>query len=203
MLGSEPAPAAPPLTAIAEVRALPPEELDRRLPVDLAGTVTFRFHDPDRGEVTFVIQDDDQGLWVQIPCPGPCPDLAGVSIGDRVAVSGLTDRGAYSPLVLASSIEVTGSGPPPPPEAPDVGRLFRGDDNGLRVALEGIVQGVRAEGAGWIVVVDVAARRLIVRLPEAGHRLDADAVVDAVVRITGVTSSLRNTRGEFVAPAQG
>jgi hypothetical protein len=79
----------------AAVRRMPLADLARRHPVHLRGTVTF--YDP-RWALLFV-QDRTAGVYVNTL--GARPTL---TVGDDVAVDGMTDAGGFAPAVVGVSV---------------------------------------------------------------------------------------------------
>lgn len=82
----------------------------------------------------------------------------------------------------------------------DIDRLFVGAENGRRVTVSGIVQGYREDDAVWSLVVDVASRRMVVRVPKQCLDTDPASLVDAEAAFVGVIGAIRNTRGQFLSP---
>jgi signal transduction histidine kinase len=81
-----------PITRIAEIRALTPEEAETELPVRVRGIVTF-----SNGEIiTLFIHDGANGIYVdQKPLAAPLwPD-----VGDQVEVAGVTGNGIFAPVI--------------------------------------------------------------------------------------------------------
>jgi signal transduction histidine kinase len=187
--------AEPVLRSIAEVLALPAADLDKGVPVRVRGVVVF-------AGPFIVIQADGAGVWVR--GHGPMHGASIARPGDLVEVVGVVDRGAFAPTIAPTSIEIVSQGPLPEPVAADLGRLFRGSDNGVRAEVggmfEAVVQGCREGRDSWNLVVDMAARKIVVRIPKNVMREEPDHLVDARVKIVGVVASTRNSRGQFLAP---
>jgi signal transduction histidine kinase len=195
--------AEPPLRPIAEILALPAADLADGVPARVRGVVVLT-------HPNIVIQEGRAGIWVgdRAPLQAESPDGSRrtLRLGDLIEVAGLVDRGGYAPTIRASRIHVVGDAPLPEPIAADLGRLFRGGDNAVRVELgrtfEAIVQGCRenANKSEWNLVLDAAARRIVVRIARSVMPDKPDHLVDARVRLVGVVGSARNSRGQFIAP---
>lgn len=183
---------------IAEVLAIPSSEVDRGARAEVEGVVTFRNFRDDLH--TVVIQDETGGAWVEIVGETPLSVVESIVVGTRVRVAGQLDRGGFAPRILADHVDILGTAALPAPKEADINRLFIGADNGLRVGLTGIVQGYRAEDDLWSLIIDVASRRMVVRIPKTLLTTAPSTLVDAEVRCTGVIGSLRNTRGQFLRP---
>ena len=168
--------------------------------VRVRGIVTLAFGD----NAAFAIQDDTGGIWATtFGKPKDAPEQivrAGLRAGDVVEVMGRLDRGAYAPLVLVDELRVVGKEPLPEPLSADLPRLFRGGDNCRRVAVEGIVRSIRSDGRYDGLFLDVDSRQLLVIFPREISRTAAANLIDATVRVVGVTGAIRNARGEFLYP---
>jgi len=197
--GGEPAPDAAPLTSVAEVLATPVADRDGTLPVQVRGRLTMIHPHADAA----VIQDETGGLWINIAVTrgrdGSRRLVPGME-GTEVVVRGLLQRGGYSPSVQAQSIEVGGQEAVPPAIPADFERLYMGDDNGLRVTCEGVVQACLQNDEQMWGILACQSRRIPFFLLVGKGLPSPDALLDATVRITGVVGSVRNTRGEFLAP---
>ena len=183
---------------IAEVIATTGPDVDEGTHVSVTGAVTFRnFRD---GLRTVTIEDGTGGVWVEIVATLSSEELDRVVVGTRVMVEGELDRGGYAPRIMADQVRVIGEAPLSEPLEVDINRLFVGADNGRRVNVSGIVQGYRADEAIWSLVVDVAARRMVVRVPKDFLETDPASLVDAEMTFVGVIGAIRNTRGQFLSP---
>lgn len=185
-------------TPIADVLAIPGPEVDRGVRAEIEGVITFRnFRDNLR---TIVVQDATGGAWVEILAAEAPGTVESIDVGIRVRAAGQLDRGGFAPRLMADQIDALGPAPLPAPKAADINRLFIGADNGMRVEVDGIVQGYRDEDDLWSIVVDVASRRMVVRVPKILLAVEPSMLIDAEVKCTGVIGSLRNTRGQFLRP---
>jgi len=189
-----------PLTPIAAVRALSREDLAKAPVVRLRGVVTFRNVD------TFVIQDDSAGIYVNQGLARKWKIWAGdeavsaaLRAGSVVEVEGVMDPGGYSPPVLLRQVRILGEAPLPLARPTVAGRFFRGVEDSQRVEVRGVVQGLWVDGAGVNLVLDAVPGRFLARVPNASLE-QAEAWVDAEVRLEGVAVSRFNTRGEFIMP---
>lgn len=185
-------------TPIAEVHAIPLPQVERGVRTEVEGVITFRNFLEDLR--TIVIQDETGGAWVEVVGDVPFSLIESLAVGTRVRVTGKLDRGGFAPRILADHVDVLGPAALPAPKEADINRLFIGADNGLRVGVNGIVQGFQAEGDLLSLVIDVASRRMVVRVPARMLTVVPATLVDAEVRCIGVIGSLRNTRGQFLRP---
>jgi signal transduction histidine kinase len=194
-------------TSIAGILGMPPDAITRALPVRVEGIVTFRNDAASNDRIALVVQDGAVGLWVLAPKTTALARGEGferfdddVRPGCRVIVEGVTDPGAYSPRVFASEIRPLGEEPLPAVLSPEESGIFRGAGNAVRTRFTGIVQIARRDKGAWNLTMESDGRRVTVRSahPPDGGR--ADHLVDTMVRATGVTASVRNSRGQFLAP---
>ena len=112
---SEVAPAAEPLTRIAEIRGLERGEAAQALPVRVRGTVTWR-----SGRNAFNIQNETTGIWVNFAesrrrslWQGPEEILDQTREGTEVEATGWNNPGGYSPLIVPASVRILGQKPLP------------------------------------------------------------------------------------------
>ena len=192
----------PPLRPIAEVLAIPAADLSEGVPVRVHGVVVLV-------QSNFgAVQDAGHGIWLQA-LPSLRADLAdgtqrAPQLGDLVEATGVVDRGGFAPAIKSARLVVVGEMPLPVPVPADLGRLFRGYDNAVRVEVgstfEAIVQGCREDRDEWNLVVDAAAQKIVVRIAKSMMPAKPDHLIDARVKIVGIVGSTRNSRGQFLAP---
>ena len=191
--------AAEPLRSIAEILALPQDELHAGRLVVVRGVVTLL--DP------LVVQDGDHGILLSSPTspagsekPRPPRLDPPPEVGTEIEVSGFVDSGERTLAVAVQSSRFLGPRPLPEPAALDLARLFAGGFDGRRIKATGVVQAVLDNPEGWSLIVETASRHFRIVILKAlapsrpGHLIDAD------VEIVGVNTGMRNSRGEFVTP---
>jgi len=183
---------------VAEVIATTGPDVDEGTHVSVTGVVTFRNF--RAGLRTVTVEDGTGGVWVEITANLASEELERVTVGTRVTVQGELDRGGYAPRIMADQVRVIGEATLPEPPPADINRLFVGADNGRRVNVSGIVQGYRPDEEVWNLVVDVAGRRMVARVPREFLDADPASLVDARVAFVGVIGAIRNTRGQFLSP---
>lgn len=173
--------------------------------VRLSGIVTYLVGRSEH----LVVQDDSAAIWVQIatahpPASGPpvprfsLPD--NLSLGAEVIVTGRLDRGGYAPRLVATAIKVVGHPGRPEPGSIRLDRVFAGIDNGLFVRASGVIRGVRSGERTTQLGLRCGGRDLGVTCLRQAGEFDATQLVDATVEVVGVVGSIRNPRGEFLAP---
>lgn len=95
-----------PVTVIATIRSMTPEEAEREHAVEITGVVTLS--NASRPEM--FVQDETAGIYVQSESLPP-----EIRQGSRVHVIGRYSRGFFSPYVNATKVEILGMSELPPP----------------------------------------------------------------------------------------
>ena len=166
------------LTNALQVRALTFEEANRFLPVRIRGVVTFM--DSEWGMM--FVQDSTAGVYVmnfdlrtQLPA------------GQMVEVSGVSNPGAYSPVISRAHVGVLGPGHLPNPLISTIRELGNGKADGYWVEVRGVVGSALieegrlalqiAQGRDWM--------QVLVRTVPPGWR----DLVNARVRLQGVCTA--------------
>lgn len=183
---------------ISEVLATPVNERDGSHTFKVRGVLTM----VHRHANVAVIQDATGSLWLtggrhnaqlqKIALPG--------AEGTEVVVQGRLLRGGYTPvLVVSASRSIRNAKLPVPVEA-DFEELFLGMNNGLRVVSEGVVQAWNGDEEQVTILLACQSRRIWVHVLDAANLPAGESILDSRVRVVGVVGSVRNTRGEFLAP---
>jgi signal transduction histidine kinase len=177
----------PTLTTARELRALPATEAARHYPVRLHAVVTLV-----EAPRTVFLRDDTGGSFIR--WSREVPEL---HAGQRIVVEGETYPGLYLTGISARKITVLSDGQPPTPLAVNYEQLTSGQFHYERVEVRGIVRAVRVEGQHVVMTLALGDGRLDVYL-FAGE--NADALIDAEVRVIGLAAGLINERRQLVAP---
>jgi signal transduction histidine kinase/CheY-like chemotaxis protein len=176
------------LSTARAVRELPHAQAARAIPVKLTGVVTHA--NPALGD--FFIQDDTAGIYVH-------PTTAGrdLTAGDRVAVTGRSSPGAFSPCVTAQEVRKLGRGPLPEPEPYD---LHAADSRWLDAQYVQVWAWVRnvtvGQGFTTLAVVTSAGTGMV-RIPGEEHGAGLAAWSGRTVRIRGVCVPHFNTERQL------
>jgi len=182
---------------VAAVLSLPVDVRDAGRRVRLRALVTMWQPAEDIG----VVQDATAGIWVGCSDDAVRKKVRGViRPGMEVILEGRLYRGGYSPLLVVDHVEFMQERELPAPRPADLERLFVGADNGLRVSVEGVVQGYAPGGTQRRLMLACGAHRLAVQVLDPTGLPAREHLLDSRVRVTGVVGSVRNTRGEFLAP---
>lgn len=177
--------------SIAEIHALPPEQLVAGVEARFRGVVTS-FKKSSGALLT--VEEDGVATWVSVPA-----DLSqtGLVPGAEIEVEGTVLRSYFAPIVQTRRVIVVGHGPLPKPVPADFARLSRGLDNARRVAVTGIVQHAVQGSSEDRLVIKCAGWALPVRLMFQGG-LDLPSLLDAQVKAVGIIGATRNPRGELL-----
>lgn len=192
--------AAPTITPIAAIRSLATTDLARNPVVRIRGVVTRA------RESSLFVQDESAGIYVNIArslIRGVMPrdvDRPEVPLGSAIEIVGVADPGGFSPLILPRSLVVLGPGSLPEPGAFDADAFFEGVADSQFVEATGIVEDVAEQADHWRLSLDLHSRPFLASIVKTAVTFDPRDLVNATVRVRGPTSSISNTRGEFLMP---
>jgi signal transduction histidine kinase len=172
------------LTNAADVLSLSEADARRNIPVVVRGVVTEA--EPTWGG-QFFVQDDTSGVFVenrsdQYPNPG-----------DVVEVKGVSQPGAYAPIISKPTWTVLGTAPLPKARRVSIEQLMSGLEDGQRLEVSGIVRAVGPR--------DVSDPNLDVEIVSGGSRIhvfpkrqgiDPQNLVGARVRMRGTLAASFN-----------
>ena len=189
------------LTRIADVRGLAREDAAQGRAVQVRGVITWR-----SPEGPIMVQDASAGIWVgvgrakrdQLWAMDEAA-IAALRVGLQVEIEGISDPAGYAPVILPRTIRVLGEQALPEPRPMTPARFFSGAEDGLRVAVRGVVQGFQSAEGGWLLHLNANPGRSTVEFPTSALSNPSE-LVDAEVRVTGVAVSRFNTRGEITMP---
>jgi len=188
----------PATATIADVLATPMSDRDGSRTFVVRGVLTM----VHRHAHVAVVQDATGSLWLSFD--ERSPDLRRVfrpgSEGTEIEVKGQAHRGGYTPVLVVRSVRSLGPGELPEPVEADFESLYLGADNGRRVACEGVVQAWDGKGGHGALLLACRSRRIWVNVLDTAGLPPAEMLLDSRVRAVGVVGSVRNTRGEFLAP---
>jgi signal transduction histidine kinase len=166
----------------------------------------FSPHPARRG---FCVEDESGGIWVATKPAireGLIDDqpalFRAMAYGTVVEVHGLLDHGSGQPLILPTKIQLLGEGDLMPAEPAKLGSFLSGGDEMRRVTAKGVVQDVTDEATRdnrWVLRVETGIGHFFVRVLK-GDRYSPRDLLDAKLQVTGLVTSSRNWRSEFVCP---
>ena len=186
------------LRPIGEVLALPLEVLETKPSVTVRGVTIWR------NDWSFVIQDDTDGMYVDVHRAaeaGIWTDHStpnAVEVGTVVEVEGDLIPAGFSPAILPRAIRVIEKAALPPPKPFDAERFFSGADICRIVQVTGVVRGVSMENHRYRLTAETQGRTFEATLGELASEKVTEPLLDAVVQFTGVAMPVHNTRGELV-----
>jgi signal transduction histidine kinase/CheY-like chemotaxis protein len=183
----------PLLTLASSIRNLSPAEAARHHPVRLRAVVTYVDND---WQMLFV-QDSTGGVFVDIQGSSE-QGAVDVTAGDLVDVRGWSDPGNYAPEIIRPTLERLGRAPLPPAAPVSIERLLTGKEDSQWTEIRAVVRGINR----------LAAHQLLVHLAAGRSRFDAvipafndpvlPKLLDAVVRVSGVSGTLFNQRRQLI-----
>ncbi len=180
-----------PLTHIGDIRRLAQQQAASRIPVQLTGVVTaFSGY-----KNSFFLKDRTAGISVDRT------DNAAVQVGDRVKVSGNSSAGLFAPLVVASSVRVTGHQGAPRAHRVVYGDLIGGAQDSQWIEVEGVVHSARMSklfGHDTLLLGVMMGGGEINAYFQEYPGLDYAGLVDTKVRLRGVCSTHFNEKRQFV-----
>ncbi len=172
------------LTNAVDVISLPVARAALQLKVQVTGTVTAL--DTTFG-ACFFVQDATSGVYVDNR-NGIAPEP-----GDIVRVTGVTEKGAFAPVITGPTFEKIGTGPLPPARAVSIERFIAGAEDSQRVEISGIVRAARMTDtkSNYDLTVASAGYRFyaFTRLPDG---VDPQHLVGARVRLRGTSGAFFN-----------
>jgi signal transduction histidine kinase len=171
------------LTNAADIISLPVDRAARQIKVLVTGTVTAL--DPTFAGCFFV-QDATCGVFVDNR-NGPTPEP-----GDVVRVSGVTEKGAFAPVITGPTWEKIGTGPLPPARTVSIERFMAGAEDSQRVEISGIVRAAQITNqSNFDLAIASGGYRFhaFTRLPPG---IDPQHLIGAKVRLRGSSGAFFN-----------
>jgi signal transduction histidine kinase len=172
------------LTNAAEVISLPEDRAALQLKVDVTGTVTAEV--PTLGG-SFFVQDATGGVFVDNR-HGPMS-----AVGDVVRVSGVTETGAFAPLITKPTIRKLGTSSLPAARSVSIDRFMAGAEDSQRVEISGIVRAAQISDTESNLDLAIAsAGYRFHALPKLPPEMDPQSLVGARVRLAGTAGAFFN-----------
>ncbi len=177
------------LTNAADVLSLPADRATTGIPVFVRGVVTTA---EPHWDGRFFVQDDTGGVFVEnIGKLQPAP-------GDLVEVYGVTQPGAYAPIISKPHWEKVGTAPLPLARPVPIEQMMSGAEDGQRIEISGVVRAA--------IITDPTAlldqNLLCMDIVSGGYRLqaymqppehvDPQSYVGARVRLSGTAAASFN-----------
>jgi len=172
------------LTNAVDVISLSVERAARQIKVLVTGTVTVTV--PTLGG-SFFVQDATSGVFVDNR-DGPAPQA-----GDVVRVSGVTEKGAYAPVITGPTVRKIGTAPLPPARVVSIDRFMSGAEDSQRVEISGIVRSVQTSDAESNMNLGIASGGYRFHaFPKMPLGKDSQHLVGARVRLKGTSGAFFN-----------
>jgi signal transduction histidine kinase len=172
------------LTNAVDIISLREDRAASRIKVLVTGIVTVDV--PTLGG-SFFVQDATGGVFVDNRV-GPMPEA-----GDVVCVSGVTEKGAYAPLITVSTFVKRGTAPLPPARPVSIDSLMAGAEDSQRIEISGIVRAAQ---------ISPTESNLDLAIASAGYRfhafpklpkgMDPQSLIGARVRLRGTAGAFFN-----------
>lgn len=181
-----------PFFSISKLREFPNDE-GLRIEARTSGIIN---HISDQ-QTEIAIQDGKAAIWLPMHVNRP-RDL---KLGQKVEVGGYLQKGKFAPDFVVQSLEVIGEPGLPEPENVTGSELLSGSYDCHFVELSGIVRAVQPWSAlgrdHAIMHLDAKGTRILVLTP--GNQLERlSGLVDAVVRVKGITAVAVNESGQVL-----
>lgn len=183
-------PSLPILTHVTQVRELTPEKARLGYPVRLRAVVTY-FH-PEQGDM--FIQDATAGIYVN-----PTGVKAPLHPGQLVEVEGISGPGDFASEVIKPRVRILGRAPMPVPQKVSGEELASGRQDSQWIEVEGVVRSA-AEHGGRL-MVDIASGGIQFKAFVLNYRPIPPDLVDAKVRLRGVSGGIYNPKNQFLGVA--
>ncbi|WP_348223547.1 sensor histidine kinase [Luteolibacter sp.] len=191
-----PAQAREPITNIAAIRALTPEEAASELPVNVRGVVTFS----NKREITLFIHDGTNGIYVDQGDLEARKLAVWPELGDQVEVSGVSGNGIFAPVIRGTSpLRIISKGALPAPKAVDGLELAKPGLDCDWVTVDAYVTDVMMNGNALVIQCRAGSSDFHV-LIEGPLPPDQEALWDLPdrrVRIRGVVATVFNANGQM------
>jgi diguanylate cyclase (GGDEF)-like protein/PAS domain S-box-containing protein len=180
------------LTRIADVRRLTPAQAAVGVPVRLEGVVTYYHHD---WEMLFV-QDETGPVFVYVDhhrTPFP------IHLGQRVRVEGRTVAGDFFASIAADAtvtpLADTGL---PTPKRVSLKDTATGEMDARWVEVRGVVRAATPIDGLLVLTLALDGGKLRVHIQDWDEKKGYAGLVDSVVRVRGVCTTLVNDRRQFL-----
>ncbi len=175
----------PTLKSVVHVIQLSPGQTQMGYPVQLCGVVTY--DDSDRN--ILYLQDSTAGIFVQLQ--GPTLQL---KIGQRLEVSGITAVIDEAPAIINPRLTILGNHSAPALQRVSFERSAVRKQNGLWVEAEGVIHAIGLENDQALLTMVSGDSRFKVKIPYFKDRPLPMNLVDAKVRVKGVSRTIFNSR---------
>lgn len=205
----------PPISQTAELKAIPWDEGAAQRTVRIRGTVSsvgegiVSEDSPHPARRGFCVEDESGGIWVATKSAIQQGLLADtrelfrtINYGVEVELVGLLDQGVFHPVILPARIEVLGPATLGPADRVKLSSFLSGGEEMRRATVSGVVQDVTEEATRdnrWVLRIETGIGHFFVRVLK-GDKYTPRRLLDSKLEVTGLVTSSRNWRSEFVCP---
>jgi diguanylate cyclase (GGDEF)-like protein/PAS domain S-box-containing protein len=189
VLASPPAPE-PTLRTIEQIRGLSKEQAGRHLPVRIEAVVTYYHHD---WEMLFV-QSAAGAVFVY---PDNKKPAFPIRLGDRVEIEGHTVPGDFIASIADPRVRFVSHVGVPAARLASPKDIASGALDAEWIGVRGVVRSATVSDDMLQLVVVTEGRRLHVHVKNFDEYLDPQHLVDAVVRASGVCTTLTDEQRQF------
>jgi PAS domain S-box-containing protein len=179
----------PTLTRVEQIRTLTPERAQLGFPVRLRAVVTYY-----GGKAwQFFVQDPTGGIYIH----DPSVDFR-VQAGQLAEVEGVTEGGAFAPIIVHPKVTVLGNAAMPKPRRPTLEQLNSGREDCRWVEITGVIRSEAAEKGRLVLDVATGGGRLKFWFPNVpANKLGQ--LTDAKVALQGVVGGLFGQKMKLLA----
>jgi PAS domain S-box-containing protein len=175
----------PTLKSVAGVRKLTQSQARLGYPVQLRGTVTYY----DSTGNTLYVQDATAGIFVQLREQAPQ-----LKIGQQLELSGITSVVDDAPAIIHPRLKTIGGYLLPRLQQVSFESSATAKQNGLWVETEGVIRAAAVENDYALLTIVSGDSRFKARIPYDKDRPLLGNLVDAKVRVKGVSRTLFNSK---------
>ena len=176
------------LYLVEQVLRLNSEQASQNRPVKLAGVITFA--DPDRRYL--YINDGTGGIRVMLNETR----ARSIPVGNSITLEGITENGAFAPILQARQIKIAGSLAMPVPKQVSYEQAMIGTEEGLWVEMQGHFRYATTEGIWTILNLASSTGEFTLRMPTSRNALSINA--GSILSARGVCVAQTNAKRQLV-----
>ncbi len=181
-----------PIGSIAEVRRMEPDKADRKLAVEIEGTVMY--YDKKSGDL--FVQDGTACGYIN--CYQVDQDFSGLRVGRRLRLRGNTIKGSFFPDIWVRSFTLLDDAGLPEPRRVGEAELFAPALDSQWVEVPAVVTGVERGGLAFTLAVEVHGWKLKAELPLDPQSTEkAAALMLRPVRLRGLLGTVFNEQRQM------
>jgi hypothetical protein len=177
----------PTLKSVAGVRKLAQNQARLGYPVQLRGTVTYY----DSLGLILYVQDATAGIFVQLQ-----EQISGLALGQRLELSGITSVIDDAPAIINPRLKTLSGHSLPRLQQVSFEPSVAAKQNGLWVKTEGVIHAVGVDNGQALLTIVSGDSRFKARIPYYKDRQLPVNLVDAKVRVKGVSRTIFNSKNQ-------